>query len=448
MTTTANVQRHTDRIIFENLPRTIQDAITVTRRLNLKYIWIDRLCIVQDDEVQREKELEKMGEIFANAYVTISAATAINSEKGFLEGRELLSRAYTRPIKIPSFSPNGLRDHVMLYQRGSATTREPIHHRAWTLQEDLLSPRLLFYGDFELVWACATCVKTISGIQAEICDTGETEMARLRRLFTNESAYDKSDIMTLWEDLIREYSRRKLSRSDDKLPALSGLAMKFEHLIQGEYLAGLWSCWLPTHLLWKITGPSGSGKDQHDSGPWRAPTWSWLSVDSPVDIELEKKETFSALAKIENYAIAPVRSFNLFGRLKSASITLKGIVNEASDEMMHQIIDYKSENSKGRVEVVLDTEPIMGSNSYPEYTFLTIGSVTRPPKSAVNSHANGDSPKPLMRKQSDGEGTIALGIVLSPSGEDASSYQRVGWFKSLPSQREYLTGKERVVIIT
>jgi hypothetical protein len=170
-------------------------------------------------------------------------------------------------------------------------------------------------------------------------------------------------------------------------------------------------------------------------------------VDSPVEIEVEKKENFSILAKIENYAIKPVRSFNLFGRLKSASISLRGIANKASDEVMRQIVDDTSKNSKGRVEVVLDTAPVMSSSWYPEYTFLTIGSVMRPPKPGLNGHSVDDSQKTLKRKDSDGEGTIALGIVLSPSGESDNSYHRVGWFKSLPSQTEFLAGKEKVVTV-
>ena len=450
-----NVHQNSNRIIFENLPQTIKDAITVTRRLNLRYIWIDCLCIVQDDEVEREQELEKMGDIFANAYVTISAATARSCDDGFLHERQLQSRAYSPPIKIPCYSPTGFRDHVMLFQRGSATTREPIHLRAWTLQEDLLSPRLLFYGDFEVVWACATCVKTISGIQAEICDTGETELARLRRLFSegststqmNGASLGNADTMALWEDLIREYSRRKLSRSDDKLPALSGLAMKFQRLTDGEYLAGLWSCWLPTHLLWKITGPSGTGVDQHVNGTWRAPTWSWLSMDSSVELELVNKGNFSVLAKLENYAIIPVRSFNLFGRLQRASITLRGILNEASDNVVHQIAGSKSTNSRGRVEVVLDEPPVMSSSYYPDYTFLTIGSVSCPLKPRVNGHVNDDNPDELVRNGSHNEEIIALGIVLSLAEEGPNCYHRVGWFRSLPSQTEFLTGKEKVVTI-
>lgn len=457
MTTSHNVDRHSNRIIFENLPQTIQDAIMITKRLNLRYIWIDRLCIVQDDEAQREKELEKMGAIFANAYVTISAATARSCEDGFLHERQVQSRAYTPPIKLPCYSPSGLRDHVMLFQRGSATTREPIHHRAWTLQEDLLSPRVLFYGDFELVWACATCIKTISGIQAEICDTGETEMARLRRLFAEGAATAEGvsqaglNTMSLWQDLIREYSRRKLSRPDDKLPALSGLAVKFQRLIDGEYLAGLWSCWLPIHLLWKITGPSRSGFDQYATGMWRAPSWSWLSMDSPVEVEVEDKENFQILAKIEHYAVNPVRSSNLFGRLKDTSthsVTLQGVFNKTSEDTMHQIVEGKCTNSRGKVEVVLDTEPVMSSTHYPEFSFLTIGSVTRPAKQNVTTaRVNGSGSGGMIRRDSHIEGKIAIGIVLSPSPDGQDFYNRVGWFRSLPFQTEFLAGKGKMVTI-
>jgi hypothetical protein len=447
--------KHSERIVYESLPRTIQDAIIVTRKLKLRYLWVDCLCIVQDDKAEREQELENMGSIFANAYVTISAAAAKSSQDGFLKERESQSRAYTPPINIPCYSPLGRNDHVMLFQRGSATTREAIHNRAWTLQEDLLSPRMLFYGDFELVWVCRTNIHTISGIQAEICEDGETEMARLRQIFTDSdelgaSTFDlkhgDEERMARWEDLIREYSRRKLSREDDKLPALAGLAAKFESLVGAEYLAGLWSCWLPMHLLWKVTGASGTGSTQSN---WRAPTWSWLSMNSPVEMDLGDYEHFTAVAKVTNYAIEALKRFQLLGRLKSASITLRGVFNEASEEDIITIAELRNTASNRIPEIVMDVQLVFSSNYYPEYAYLTIGYVEQPQT---------DSPVGLSRQEtllSDSNskvdntdvGKVALGLVLSPAEDGTDSYFRVGWFRSLPQQTLFLNGPEKTVTI-
>jgi hypothetical protein len=457
------LSRHSEKIVYENLPRTVQDAIIVTRRLKLRYIWVDCLCIVQDDQVEREQELENMGSIFANAYVTISAATAKSSQDGFLNERESQSRAYTPPINIPCYSPSGRNDHIMLFQRGSATTREVIHNRAWTLQEDLLSPRILFYGDFELVWVCKTGVRTISGIQAEICEDGETELARLRRIFSDsdelsDSTFDlkhgDEEKMARWEDLIREYSKRKLSREDDKLPALAGLAAKFEPLVKAEYLAGLWICWLPTHLLWRVVGGSGSGSEQSN---WRAPTWSWLSMNSPVKMDVGDSKHFKALATVENYAIKAVKLFQLLGRLKSASITLRGVFNQASDQDIITIAEVRNNASQRIPKIVLDVRPVFSSSYYPEYAFLTIGYVEPPPllsppptsspirHSKQNSRLSNGSTR--RQNNNDAEKKVALGLVLSPAQVGTDCYIRVGWFKSLPQQTEFLNGKEKIVTI-
>lgn len=65
-------------IPWDKLPSTFQDAITVTRRLGIAYIWIDSLCIVQDDAQDWEREAAKMALIFESAYLTIAATAAPN----------------------------------------------------------------------------------------------------------------------------------------------------------------------------------------------------------------------------------------------------------------------------------------------------------------------------------------------------------------------------------
>jgi hypothetical protein len=449
------LSKHYEGLVYESLPRTIQDAIVVTRKLNLRYLWIDCLCIVQDDKVEREQELEHMGSIFENAYVTISAATAKSSQDGFLKERESQSRAYTPPINIPCYSPLGRNDHVMLFQRGSATTREAIHNRAWTLQEDLLSSRMLFYGDFELVWACRTGVRTISGIQAEICEEGETELARLRQIFTDSdelgaSTFDlkhgDEETMARWEDLIREYSKRKLSREDDKLLALAGLAAKFDSLVRAEYLAGLWSCWLPMHLLWRVVGDSGSGSNQSS---WRAPTWSWLSMNSPVEMDVGNYKHFTALAKVANYAIEALKKFQLLGRLKCASITLRGVFNKASDEDIITIAELRNTASDRIPNIVLDVRLVFSSNYYPDYAFLTIGCVEQPHKDALGQLSKLESRLSSSSSKVDNTDVekVAFGLVLSPAQDGTDSYFRVGWFRSLPQQTLFLNGPEKTVTI-
>jgi hypothetical protein len=71
------------------LPKSLGNAIIATRKLGLRYLWIDSLCIVQDDKKDKAEEISEMPQIYQNAYVTISAASAANCHDGFLHVRKL-----------------------------------------------------------------------------------------------------------------------------------------------------------------------------------------------------------------------------------------------------------------------------------------------------------------------------------------------------------------------
>lgn len=86
-TTISNLATHQDNIDFMYLPRSFQDAVTVTRIMGLEYLWIDSLCIIQDSEDDWAAESARMGQVFQNATFTIAADSAKNSHEGFLHPR-------------------------------------------------------------------------------------------------------------------------------------------------------------------------------------------------------------------------------------------------------------------------------------------------------------------------------------------------------------------------
>lgn len=81
-TTRSNYRAHQGCIRAEELPQTFQDAIRVTRELGLRYLWIDSLCIIQDDAKDWNQEAALMGSIYENAYCTIAAAEAYSDDEG------------------------------------------------------------------------------------------------------------------------------------------------------------------------------------------------------------------------------------------------------------------------------------------------------------------------------------------------------------------------------
>jgi hypothetical protein len=106
-TTRENLATHRDEIPFERLPRTITDAITITRDLSIQFLWVDALCIVQDslDGEDWQRESAKMGSIYGNAYATIAAEISEKCTDGFSNER---NRARAAPLQETPFRlPNG-----------------------------------------------------------------------------------------------------------------------------------------------------------------------------------------------------------------------------------------------------------------------------------------------------------------------------------------------------
>jgi len=118
-TITANLEEHQRRIPLEKLPQTFQDAIELTRRLGIRYIWIDSLCIVQDDASDWADESKQMGTIYERSYLTIAATSAPDGDGGLFRGGNGRHDQHGGYLKFPcSPAPNEkitdakLRDYV------------------------------------------------------------------------------------------------------------------------------------------------------------------------------------------------------------------------------------------------------------------------------------------------------------------------------------------------
>ena len=144
VTNTGNIQEHLTTIPFQGLPQTFQDAVTVTRRLSYRFLWIDSLCIIQDRPEDWQNECTKMSDIYKNAVVTITGPAAKDSSCGFLGDRKCSYQAscswnyqgrhdgVIRQVTLASGFGNG---HFL----NETEEQSVINHRAWILQERLLS---------------------------------------------------------------------------------------------------------------------------------------------------------------------------------------------------------------------------------------------------------------------------------------------------------------------
>lgn len=120
---------------MEELPETLNDAIIVTRYLGIRHLWIDALCIIQDDPVDWSQEAGKMGEIYMNASCTIAAHSASHADDGFLAK----SLALVTPVRLGSEQPwVSLPGH-----HRSDIDKSHLSSRGWVFQERLLSQRTI-----------------------------------------------------------------------------------------------------------------------------------------------------------------------------------------------------------------------------------------------------------------------------------------------------------------
>ncbi|KAI0448907.1 HET-domain-containing protein [Xylaria acuta] len=293
MTTSHTLQSHMNEISWNCIPATFQDAINVSRKLGVRYIWIDSLCIIQDSVDDWESESSKMAEIYRNSYVTIAAAASRDSKGGLglnrprragttLKGTTSSGKPYSIHVQC-SIQPHMRIDEVtpkegIQHPISPTTSIEhdyagvfgafPLLTRGWVFQERLLSPRFLQFGKDELLWDCR---------ESMLCECGQ----RPPDLPYNQVSVANKDHELLshkWRKIVEFYCSLSLTVPRDKLPALSGLAREIrERKPSATYLAGLWSDSLDLDLLWIPYGPENRRTDEYI-----APSWSWADVGRKI----------------------------------------------------------------------------------------------------------------------------------------------------------------------
>ncbi|KAF2460143.1 heterokaryon incompatibility protein-domain-containing protein [Lineolata rhizophorae] len=271
------------RIVHDDMPRTFRDAFAITRKLGVRYVWIDGICIVQDSNDDWETESAKMGAIYGKAYVTVAADSSTNVHDGCFNQK---SRNQIDDIpglvKVPNVLVSKRTSRLYIYSTmydlgvGHAASRSPfpIEHghlsqRGWAFQERLLSPRTLHYTDRRLHWECRQeylSEDNMRFIKQEPISSVLSSLPNLRVV----------DILSMWHSgIVMPYSKRHLSRATDRLPALSGLAHLFSRYLSAAYIAGIWSERIADGLAWYRSGTLPPRKLD-------GPSFTWSSQPTPV----------------------------------------------------------------------------------------------------------------------------------------------------------------------
>jgi hypothetical protein len=289
VTTNANFLARKWNLAQDELPKTFQHAIHITRRLGVRYLWIDAICIIQDTEFEDDwlEESSKMGSIFANAQLTLVAAAAKNGEEGMYNKRSTYGaekrRGYDRHTLHTGLPGSSVRRKLHFVPYGHVSSRlgfrphradGPLLSRAWCLQEDLLATRKLYYASDQLYWECDHLALSQDGCAHPELSPSFPASPLISNLKESELAWHAS--FSWYKDVIgRHYSQRVATKVTDRLIAVSGLARRAANTIKSRYLAGLWELSILQGLLWQTRTIIKDGIPTHCG----APSWSWASQE-------------------------------------------------------------------------------------------------------------------------------------------------------------------------
>lgn len=156
MTKKDNIKTLCKAINLLNLPKTFQDAVLVTRRLGIKYLWIDSLCIIQDDKDDWRRESRRMEDVFGSAYCTIAATSAKDSNEGFL-----CPRPAKHSVRLSDRNTDTLYVYIseVVENFKHDVLGGKLNERGWVFQERALSPRTIHFTAEQTYWECGSVIR-------------------------------------------------------------------------------------------------------------------------------------------------------------------------------------------------------------------------------------------------------------------------------------------------
>ena len=332
--TTENLFSMKERIPAESLASTFTDAVTVSRCLGIQYLWIDSLCILQHGEGSTEDWEEHtvaMRDVYSYCIVNISADRAASSGDGFLG-----------PYSLDLISPVNVHHPESSFHRvvdldlaQICLGNSPLSKRAWVLQERWLSPRILHFTAQQVFWECRTTLLACEAFPSRVfvatdCDAYEISSPQETIQWSPSLAPFNMDWIARkdrhgWYQIFEEYTARKLSfPNKDKFHALAGVVNRIQQEWPDDYIAGLFRSDLPIALLYGIPPEVDATFETAPHDEYRAPTWSWASLDRPISYSMAKEcltgrekknhaeiiEAASSLA-VRNNPLGPVREARL-----------------------------------------------------------------------------------------------------------------------------------------
>jgi len=367
-TTQANVDARRDEIVFDELPRTIQDAILVTRSLGERFLWVNAICIIQPedkDNTDWKFEAPEMSRYYQDSFCTIAAARAADSAEGFLTER--LQQRYPVGNCVLDTCNDPRRPGILC--RAVLTTeplpswhhsvdRSPLTERGWVLQERLMSRRILFWTKHALFWSCPEMLASEfnhKGSEFEHSASKPVPVNFDKMLAGND---DHWSLSTTWQLLVENYSTMEFTFESDRLVALMGISSRLQERFKDHFVFGLWRKYLLQGLCWQR---SSRLKDRADSNI--APSWSWIASKGEVKFPLKNAESITWLLEIVD--VDDDLDTLSFDRTQSeCKLKVKGLLQNISFEgQVFKFDERKALGTEDALSTLLDRVDKVGDSS-------------------------------------------------------------------------------------
>jgi hypothetical protein len=484
LTTMHNVAAMTERLL--PVAQSVQDAIEVTRKLGIQYLWVDAICIIQDDPADRTRELRTMAQTYTNATLCICASNSESSSAGF---------ATAQPpdgCELPFRLPDGYFTSVTVVPCNMQPPYSfPIDDRAWTFQERHLSKRILFFGHGELKWQCQSSGPEHSGhlehmelpkkpgnkndpddaddINDWVTDTPEDSYDSDDSDDAQDSSssaepepltphvFDKDDFHIpysvrelfsvprtdhLWHDIIDEYTNRQHAVPQDRVHAIAGMIEQLEIAWSDTCIAGLWRSRLVQSLFWISGDYYARDEAVEETRSWKrsnlylAPSWSWQSVPGAISYHLHSSSggpddgIFYPTAQIIECSVDLVAETLRLGEMKGGKIVLRTTVLHSPGKSSTVTVDM---DEAGAYEFVTDhqTSSVQRLNANTNARIRSIWGKNRANVLLAKLGTANDYKKILEITKKDRdislESLYTIGLVLVPA--ENGFYKRIGAFQ-------------------
>ena len=352
------------------LPKSIRDAMTITSRLGYRYLWVDRLCIVQDDEVHKQRQLASMAAIYTNASITIIASHGDDSRG--LPGSEPGHSPLRRPFSIIS-----LPGDVNLLFDNSKALGDPYEppsnyeypRRGWTLQEESLSNRSLHFSHREVKWVCQKMnCREIYDDKRQVRDNRESSIEL--------QLYKAHPDISTYGHLAINYTSRLLKYDDDAVNAFSAIIAAFSRPMKGGMFYGLPELFFEGMLLWQPGEPLLRRRQSGDGVPsWSFLGWAGRGLDLGAWVDLYMYWKYDSAShcmrfQSDNLLISCVEYFKVDRHTGSCS-RIQSSYHDDSRQRLPKDIAPGGRQFRHRVEVPLEPLPPAPGSWLPILKFHT-----------------------------------------------------------------------------